>query len=91
MNNSGLILKIIRQIEEKFNCITYAYIEENNDWWNICISNYDVYRGDEFKKLKNNWRIILNKRKIKAVFCYCNPIESNLIKLSNDNNLIMNV
>ena len=89
---SGFVLKIVKQIEEKFGCIAYAYVEENDKWWCICVNDYDLYMGDEdFKKLRKNWHIIAKKRKIGIVFCYCHPIESKLSQLANNNNLVMNV
>lgn len=90
--DSGFVLKIVRQIECKFNCIAYAYVDETAKWWNICCNDYELYMKDEeFKKFRQNWHIISKKRGIKICFCCCNPIESKLHELVNKDNLILDV
>ena len=89
---SGFILKIVRQLEERFNCIAYAHVDENGKWWNVCIDNYDIYMKDlEFKKFTHAWHIIAKKRGIQILFCYCKPLESKLGQLAKEENLVMNI
>ena len=89
---SGFVLNIIKQIEEKFNCIAYAYVEDTGKWWNICVNDYDLYMSNQdFKQFRHNWHIIAKKRKISITFCYCNPIESKLGELAKKDNLVMNI
>lgn len=89
---SGFVLKIIKQIEEKFNCISYAYVEDTGKRWNICVNDYDLYMSNhDFKQFCHNWHIIAKKRKISITFCYCNPIESKLGELAKKDNLVMNI
>lgn len=88
---SGFILKIVKQIEEKFDCIAYGYIEDNHNWWNVCVSDYNIYVNEDFKRFCKNWHIISRKRGFKILFSFCTPIESKLNQLSNNYNLVMNV
>lgn len=89
---SGFVLKIIKQLEEKFNCIAYAYVEDTGKLWNICVNDYDMYMSNQdFKKFRHNWHIIAKKRKIGILFFYCNTIESKLGELANKDNLVMNI
>jgi hypothetical protein len=90
-NSSGFILKIVMQIECKFNCLAYAYLDEITKLWHICCDDYELYANDEiYKEFRAKCHNLSKERGVKIVFCYCNPTESQLINLI-DNNLIMNL
>lgn len=89
MNERKLLYKICKQVEKKFDVICYAYKE--GLFWNICMDDYDKYRSQEFKEFSSSWH---NEIKaigldIRIVFCYCYPLEKKLVKLSNEDNLIL--
>lgn len=88
---SGFILKIIKQIENNFDCIAYGYIDDSNNFWHICVSNYDIYISIEFKDFCKKHYITSIKRGVRILFCFCNPIENKLKYLSDNYNLVMNV
>lgn len=95
MSDRTYIFKIIKEIEERWGCICYAYLDSNtpntNIWWTICIDNYELYTSEEIKPWFDKYRNESNKRGIKILFCYCNPIESKLLELAKNDNLILNI
>lgn len=95
MKERDLILKIVKSVERKFDrLIVWAYRNSNengtNCWWEIAVSNYDVYTDNKFKKIVNAWYKIAKRKGIKIIFC-CGwmPKETDLLKLANENNLII--
>lgn len=95
-NERAFIYKLVKRTEEKFGVICYAHQSWNtpktNIWWDICINNYEMYtKDDEYKKWKDSWHKLAKAKGISLLFAYCNPIESNLVKFANDDNLIMNI
>lgn len=93
MNERNFISKLVRQTEEKFGCICYAYKDSNmsNTWWNICIDNYEIYYSDEFRAWAKKWYRKSKDVKISLVFCYCKPIEEKLANFAAEDNLILNL
>lgn len=96
MNNNNFILTIIKAIERKFGVISWGYEDSNLDksvcWWFICINDYEVYTSNEdFKKMTNAYFTIGKKRGIKIIFSFCKENENKLYKMSEENNLIMNI
>lgn len=88
------LLKIVRTIEKlKPGIISWAFVNKNNpkfSFINVCISDYDFYLHDaRFRKLKDAWHLAFFKKRKPLIFCYCNPIENDLLKLAEDNNLVM--
>lgn len=89
---AGFILKIVKEIEDKFNCIAYAYFDEKGGWWCICVDNYELYMKDDvFRKAVKIYHIISSKKKVKITFSYCKPLESKLKELAKNDNLILNI
>ena len=85
-----LLLQICKRIEKTNpNCISYAYKDCN--WWMVAVDDYEFYRSDCLKSIRENWSKVFNKKKEKLVFCYRKPNEKLLQELMNNNNLIMNV
>ena len=84
MSERQIIYKVCKEVEQNFDCICYAYKDKN--WWMICISNYDIYCSDSFKVFSKKQREL---NTFKVIFCYCNPLESRLMKLNDEENLIM--
>lgn len=91
MTNESFISKIVRNTEEKFGGICYAYVDKDSGYWWIAINDYSVYSSKEFKIWSKNWHKVADKRQANVVFCYCNPNELALQKLADEDNLIMNV
>jgi hypothetical protein len=81
------ILNLCKAIEDKFNCICYAY--EDSFYWAICIDNYNLYFSTEFFKFTKYLRA--KYKKLRLVFFYCNPSEKSLLKLASENNLVMSI
>lgn len=94
MSERSIVFKIVKIIESEFpNVIAYAYLDNNTSmtetWWSICIDNWELYHSAEFKEFSSGCRKQL-KKKIKLLFCYCNPLEKKLLQLAEDNNLLIN-
>jgi hypothetical protein len=95
MKEKQIILTIVKSIERKFSgLIVWAYQNSNesgtNNWWEIAISDYNIYTDNKFKKIINAWYKIAKQKNIKIIFC-CGwkPKEKDLLKLANENNLII--
>lgn len=96
MSERSTVFNIVKAIETKFeNVIAYAYFDGNEPmtytWWTICISNWELYYSQKFKEFNEQWREKAKKRGLKLLFCYCNPLEKNLLELAEKDNLIMNL
>lgn len=87
MNERKLLYKICKQAEDLFSVICYAY--KDGLFWNICIDDYDKYRNQDFKEFSSKWQNKFITLGIKIVFCYCYPLEEKLIKLADEDNLIL--
>lgn len=91
------ILKIIKKIESlQEGLIAYAYKDGNapmtHTWWTVAVSDFEFYMHDKrFRTLTNAWHKAAEAQGQKIVFVCCSPKEDNLLKLSEDNNLIMDV
>lgn len=95
MTERGFIFKIVKKTEEKFGCICYSYKDSNTPktycWWNVCIDDYDSYTSNDFKNWSSCCHAEAKKVGINILFCYCNPLESKLVELAEQDNLIMNI
>ncbi len=98
MNAQKLILTIIKQIERLDPTLfVYGYQTANESktyiWWEISVSNFEFYMHDEtFRKIANHWRNIAKNKGIKVIFvCGWKPSEKCLVKLMNENNLVLNI
>lgn len=91
MNKRDFLLSILRKIENLQNGIfTYAY--ETKVWWEISVSDYNFYTSSEFRKFTKVWHKLANKKGIKILFvCGWIPTEETLMKLANEDNLIINI
>lgn len=87
MNERKLLYKICKQAEDLFGVICYAY--KDGLFWNICIDDYDKYRNQDFKEFSSKWQNKFITLGIKIVFCYCYLLEEKLIKLADEDNLIL--
>lgn len=98
------IIKKLESIKEGLVCFSYVckYDPDGREIKNpdaifrfIAMDNYEFYKTLYFEKRTFNlikvWRKISDKMGLKIVFCYRNPIESQLVELLKDDNLIMNV
>lgn len=95
MNERNFVLKIVRQAEEEFGGICFSYKDGNatktHEWWNVCIDDYELYFSNKFKAWASRWRDKGKEQSVNLLFCYCNPLESKLAKLAEEDNLIMNL
>lgn len=89
MSERSFILKVVRETEERFACICFAH--KTNIGWIICMDDYDSYMNKENRPWFNKWHEESKKRGLKIVFCYCNSLESKLLELAKDDNLILNI
>ena len=88
----SFILSVLRKIEDIFpNVICYSY-RTDNGWYEVSVSDFDVYRDDRFRKLAEAWYKAGLKYGSKIIFvCGWIPKEATLVRLASDDNLIMNV
>ena len=96
MSERSTVFKIVKAIESEFkDVIAYAHFDGNSlmtyTWWTICISNCELYYSKEFKEFCKQCREKAKKQNVRLLFCYCNPLEKNLLKLAENDNLIMNL
>ena len=98
MKERKFILKIIKHVEREFGVIAYGYKWTNpsrtHSVWNICINNYELYMADKrFKAIANVYHKAWRKTfpdNLRMGFCYCEPKESKLLELAEQDNLVMN-
>ena len=96
MSQRSAVYKVVKKIEETFDdVIAYAYFDVNVSktytWWNVCISNYELYYSKEFKEFSKAMHNKYEPKGVKLLFCYCNPIEKKLFELAEQENLIINL
>lgn len=94
-NERKFISKLVKDIEDKFSVLVYAYLDGNKPkthvWWTVCVNDYNLYVGDDYKKFIEQKRAVANKLDIKLLFAYRNTLESILVELAEQDNLIMNI
>ena len=94
-NERKFINKLVKDIEDKFSVLAYAYLDGNEPkthvWWTVCVNDYNLYVGDDYKKFIAQKRVVANKLDIKLLFAYRNTLESILVELAEQDNLIMNI
>lgn len=95
MKIENFVLNIIKKIESlSDNVIAYGYNTGNDvntyNWWEICISDFDLYTSERFRKLSNAWHTVVKKRGEKIVFVCKKAEEKELVRLLEENNLILN-
>ena len=94
-NERKFINKLVKDIEDKFSVLAYAYLDGNEPkthvWWTVCVNDYNLYVGDDYKKFMAQKRVVANKLDIKLLFAYRNTLESILVELAEQDNLIMNI
>ena len=94
-NERKFINKLVKDIEDKFSVLAYAYLDGNEPkthvWWTVCVNDYNLYVGDDYKKFISQKRVVANKLDIKLLFAYRNTLESILAELAEQDNLIMNI
>lgn len=77
--------------------VAYSYKDGNapmtHVWWTISVSDFDLYMNDKrFKTLTKAWHKAANAQGEKISFvCGWMPTEEKLVKLANEDNLILNV
>lgn len=98
MGKESFLLSVVKKIESlKDGIISYGYLTGNIDmtytWWQISVSDYDLYMHDErFKRLARAWHKIAESKGFKLIFvCDWIPKEEKLVKLAEEGNLILNV
>ncbi len=98
MKIESFILSILKKVESmKEGVIAYAYKTGNapmtHTWWEISVSDFDLYMNDKrFKTLTNAWHKAGVAMGHKIIFvCGWIPTEEKLVKLAEENNLILNI
>lgn len=98
MNKENFILNILKKIESlKEGVIAYSYKTGNesmsNIWWEVSISDYNLYMNDRrFKALSNAYHKAAKQQGFKLIFvCGWIPSENKLIDLAENDNLILNI
>lgn len=90
LETSKLLYRVIKGIEAKFNgVIAYGY--SDNGMEIVCLSDYSVYSSKEFASVAFSWRKIMQSKNKRILFAYCKPMEKELVRLANEDNLVMNV
>ena len=94
-NEHKFIIKLVKDIEDKFSVLAYAYKDGNEPkthiWWTVCVDNYSLYTSKEYKEFTSQKYAIFKKLNINVIFAYRNTFESILVKLAEADNLIMNI
>ena len=94
-NERKFISKLVKDIEDKFSVLAYAYIDGNEPkthvWWTVCVNDYNLYVSTDYKRFAEQKRVVANKLDIKLLFAYRNTLESILVELAEQDNLIMNI
>ena len=94
-NEHKFISKLVKDIEDKFSVLAYAYLDGNEPkthvWWTVCVNDYNLYVSADYKRFTEQKRVVANKLDIKLLFAYRNTLESILVELAEQNNLIMNI
>ena len=91
MKIESFILSILKKIEESWpGVICYAYKTGNapmtHVWWEVSVSD------KRFKTLTNAWHKAAKAQGHKIIFvCGWKPTEEKLVKLAEEDNLILNV
>jgi hypothetical protein len=57
----------------------------------VAVDDYDFYKGDCLKSIRDSWSKVFEKKKERLVFCYRKPNEKLLEELMSSDNLIMNI
>jgi hypothetical protein len=98
MKIEKFILSILNTIESmKEGVVAYSYKTGNTPmthvWCEISVSDFDLYMNDKrFKTLSNAWHKASKAKGHKIIFvCGWMPTEEKLVKLSDENNLILNI
>lgn len=98
MKIEGLILSILKKVESmQDGLIAYAYKTGNepmtHTWWEISVSDFEFYMHDKrFKALSSAWHEAAKAQGEKLIFvCGWKPTEEKLVKLAEEDNLILNV
>lgn len=94
-NEHKFISNLVKDIEDKFSVLAYAYLDGNEPkthvWWTVCVNDYNLYVSNDYKKFIEQKRVVANKLDIKLLFVYRNALESILVELAEQDNLIMNI
>ena len=94
-NERKFINKLVKDIEDKFSVLAYAYLDGNEPkthvWWTVCVNDYNLYVSTDYKRFAEQKRVVANKLDIKLLFAYRNTLESILVELAEQDNLIMNI
>lgn len=94
-NERKFISKLVKDIEDKFSVLAYAYRDGNYPktyfWWTVCVNDWNLYVSDEYKGFIAQKNVVANKLNIKLLFAYRNTFESTLVKFAEADNLIMNI
>mgnify|MGYP003178550489 FL=1 len=86
---TSLLLAAVKRIEaERPGVIAWASRQER--WWELCVSDYDLYRSEEFARIKKTYRQALAvSGGGKLIFCYTKPDAERLYELELKGNLVM--
>jgi hypothetical protein len=84
-----LLLAAVKRIEaERPGVIAWASHQER--WWELCVSDYDFYRSEEFARIKEVYRRALAcAGGGKLIFCYAKPDAERLYELELKGDLVM--
>ena len=92
------LLSILKQIESlKDGVIAYAYRTSNAPktfrYWEVSVSDFDLYMNDNrFKQLTKEWHEEAERRGERIIFiCGWVPTEERLLKLAEEDNLVLNL
>ena len=98
MKIESFILSILKKVESmKEGVVAYSYKIGNAPMthvcWEISVSDFDLYMNDKrFKTLSNAWHKAAKAKGHKIIFvCGWMPTEEKLVKLMEEDNLILNV
>ena len=88
------VLVKIESLKEGIICISHSdqYPDGSLRWHWIAVNDYELYAHDKrFKTFSAAYRKAAQARGLKLVFCYSTMSEENLLKLANENDLLMNI
>lgn len=95
-NEGAIIFKLVKTVEvDRPDVIAFGYIERDlgkrNLWWVVAVSDYSYYQSPEFNARRKAWNLLTSKLGMKVIFAFRKPTEEILTKLSEQNNLVLNL
>lgn len=85
----ALLLAAVKNIEAEHPGVI-AWASRQERWWEVCVSDYALYRSEQFALIRSVYRkAIYAAGGGKVIFCYAKPDAERLYELELKGNLVM--